>query len=84
MKLTTRSPNCNVIEFDNGTSVLFSYSVPVAVAIGNPLKSVGSVGIYKSSAKYSNSTNRHINAWTATTKTLPQAELEALINTVIV
>lgn len=84
MKLISHGTNSNEVIFDNGTSVLFSYQTPVAVSIGNPSKSVGLVGVYKTDMKHSRTTSKHINAWTATTKTLTQGDLERLITQVIV
>jgi hypothetical protein len=84
MKLISHGTNSSEIMYANGTSVLFSYQTPVAVSIGNPSKSVGLVGVYKTSEKYSRTTSKHINAWTATTKTLSQVDLERLIEQVIV
>ena len=84
MKLISHGTNCNEIVFNNGTSVLLSYQTPVAVSIGFPSKSVGLVGVYKTSEKYSRTTSKHINAWTETTKTMSQTDLERLIDQVIV
>lgn len=82
MKLTTRSKNCHVVTFDNGTEVLFSCRMPVALSIGSPSPWTPSnkVGVYKTSEKFSSTTTKHINDWTATEKTLKQSELEQLIN----
>ena len=84
MKLISHGTNCNEIVFNNGTSVLFSYQTPVAVSIGFPVVPVTFVGVHKTSEKYSSTTSKHINAWTATTKTMSQTDLERLIDQVIV
>jgi hypothetical protein len=80
MKLIQRGQtNCHELRFANGNSVLFSYETVVAVDVGVISTSTTSyIGIYRTAAKYSATTTRHINAWTMTTKTLPQEELEAL------
>ena len=79
MKLIQRGQsNCHELRFANGNSVLFSYETVVAVSVGAISTSTTSyIGVYRTAAKYS-ATTRHINAWTKTTKTLPQEELEAL------
>lgn len=77
MKLKNLAPNCHEMEFRLGT-VLFSYETPVAVALKDTLGSF--VGVYKTDQKFSNTTTKHIKAWTATTKVLPQNTLEKLAN----
>lgn len=80
MKLIKRfGSNCHELMFGNGNSILFSYETVVAVSVGAISTSTTSyIGVYRTAAKYSATTTRHINAWTKTTKTLPQEELEAL------
>jgi hypothetical protein len=79
MKLISHGTNSNELVFGNGNSVLFSYETVVAVSVGLTAGHTADyIGVYKSAAKYSKTTSRHINAWTNTTKTLPQAELENL------
>jgi hypothetical protein len=74
MQLKNISPNCNEVNFTNGNSVLFSYKTPVAVVI-NLSWGNHKPGVYKTAEKFSNTTTKHINAWTSTTRTLPQDEL---------
>ena len=79
MKLKSIKASCYELELDNGVSVLFSYETVVAVSVGAISTSTTNyIGVYRTAAKYSATTTRHINAWTKTTKTLPQEELEAL------
>lgn len=78
MKLRNISEHCNELTFANGNSVLFSYETPVAICFALPFGHY--LGIYKTEAKFSRTTSKHINAWTGTTKTLPQIDLENLVN----
>lgn len=80
MKLKSIKANCHELRSANGNSVLFSYETVVAVALNQPIDTALStyVGVYKTAEKFSKTTSAHVNAWTATTKTLPQSELEAL------
>ena len=43
------------LDLADGTSVLFSYSTPVAALTDN--------GYYRTSTKYGSTTTRHINKW---------------------
>lgn len=81
MKLIKRGDNCHLLHFDNGTDVLFSYETPVAVALANSVTDgvITYTGVYKTDAKFSKTTSRHVNAWTSTTKTLCDDELAYLI-----
>ena len=81
MKLKQIGTNCHELMFANGNSVLFSYETAVAVALAQPIS--GFMGVYRTSEKYSKTTTSHINAWTATTKTLPHEEFLALVNAAI-
>ena len=56
LTLTHTKPNQSVLEFDNGTAVLFSYSTAVAAFI--PGK-----GYIKTDRFYSVTTSKHINRW---------------------
>jgi hypothetical protein len=79
MKLINRGNNCHELVFSNGNSVLFSYETVVAVSVGAISTSTTNyIGVYRTTSKYSASTTRHIDAWTSTTKTLPQEEIEVL------
>ena len=86
MKLIQRGQsNCHELRFANGNSVLFSYETVVAVSVGAISTSTTNyIGVYRTAAKYSATTTRHINAWTKTTKTLPQEELEALARLAVI
>lgn len=87
MKLIKHSDNANEIIFNTGNTVLFSYETPVAVSLADKVTVINPdgvelhyVGVYKTNAKFSKTTSRHINEWTNTTKVLPQDELERLVN----
>ena len=77
MKLKQIGINCHELMLANGNSVLFSYETAVAVALAQPIN--GFVGVYKLAAKFSTTTTRHVNAWTATTKVLPETEFAYLL-----
>lgn len=76
MKLTPLASNMTVIEFLNGTEVLFSYETPVAT--------FGPSGFLQTEQHYSPTTTRHINKWknilgVSSNQTTPQAFLNNLI-----
>lgn len=81
MKLTKLGDNAHVLHLSNGVEILFSYETPVAVSL--PCSVNGHVGVIKTNQKFSKTTSAHINAWTATTKTLPHEEFLALVNAAI-
>jgi len=56
MKLISIAHNMTVLELDNGTEILFSYSTPVA---GNNNLS----GFFVTEENYSRTTTRHINRY---------------------
>ena len=56
MKLTPIAANRNVISYDNGTEIFFSYSTPVAGY--DP-----ELGYIKTDRWYSSTTTRHINKY---------------------
>ena len=58
MKLVPHGSNQNVLIFENGIKVLFSYQTPVAAF--HPIK-----GWLRTSKKYSVTTSKHINKWLA-------------------
>ena len=74
-KLNPIGPNQTEIEKDNGVTVLFSYSTPVAAFVPGR-------GVLVSDTHYSVTTSRHINAaaerWGGTVTKVPQAEISAL------
>jgi hypothetical protein len=76
MKLNPLGPNCNEVQFTRGL-VLFSYKTPVAVSLYEVIDG-HSVGVYRTTEQFSNTTSRHINRWTSTNRTLDQAEIESL------
>ena len=55
MFLKSIGNNQTQIDYEDGTSVLFSYSTPVAALTDN--------GYYRTSKKWSVTTTRHINKW---------------------
>ena len=76
MKLSPIASNMTELELNDGTKVLFSYQTPVA-CIQN--------GVFiKTDKRWSNTTTRHINKysayrhWTSYT-TLPQSFIDSLI-----
>ena len=56
MKLVPHGSNQNVVIFENGIKVLFSYSTPVAAF--HPIQ-----GWLMTEEKYSRTTSKHINQW---------------------
>jgi hypothetical protein len=58
MKLIPHGSNQNVLIFENGTKVLFSYQTPVAAFHPNQ-------GWIRTSKKFSVTTTKHINKWLA-------------------
>lgn len=82
MKLKQHSSNCHELALARG-AVLFSYETPVAISFDYPTKVTLSTdgtkfelyGVYKTAEKFSKTTSKHINQWTATTRTLSQEVL---------
>jgi len=90
MKLKSIKANCHELDLDNGVLVLFSYETPVAISLPGVIRvtnfdgvSLEYLGVIKTNQKFSKTTSAHINAWTATTKTLPHEEFLALVNAAI-
>lgn len=71
MKLIPLASNMTELELTDGTRVLFSYQTPVAAQTHE--------GCFKTDKKWSATTTRHINKWTATTKTKPQEYFDGLV-----
>ena len=73
MKVKPIGSNQTEVIMNNGNHVLFSYETPVAVSTVN--------GMYVTETKYSNTTTRHINKWSAgiDRNMVSQTELENLI-----
>ena len=84
MKLRQISSNCNELALAKG-SILFSYETPVAISFDFPVSIDGQdwYGIWKTEEKFSKTTTRHINSWTATVRTLPQEKLLALASQIL-
>ena len=55
MQLRPIASNMTQLDLNDGTSVLFSYSTPVACLTDN--------GYYRTATKWSVTTSRHINKW---------------------
>ena len=55
MNIRNIASNMTQLDLADGTSVLFSYSTPVAAVTDN--------GYYRTSTKYGSTTTRHINKW---------------------
>ena len=74
MKLTPIAANRNVISYDDGTEVFFSYSTPVA---GYSTE----LGYVRTKDWYSSTTTRHINKWLdgVTAQTVDQSLLNDLV-----
>ncbi|NDB61161.1 hypothetical protein EB001_22380 [bacterium] len=74
MKLVPHGSNQNVLIFDNGIKVLFSYQTPVAAF--HPIK-----GWLRTDKKFSNTTSKHINKWLAglNASTISQSFLDNLV-----
>jgi|TARA_R100000093_G_scaffold34714_1_gene18352 hypothetical protein len=73
MKLKQIKNNVNVLAFNDGTQVLFSYRTPVAGRTAN-FKYV------RTSEYYSKTTSRHINQWLGSivATTVTQTEIDKL------
>ena len=56
MKLTPIAANRNVISYNNGVEVLFSYSTPVAGFTPE-------LGLFRTKSWYSSTTTKHINKY---------------------
>ena len=84
MKLKQHSSNCHELALARG-AVLFSYETPVAISFDYPTQIGRSefYGVYKTNVKYSKTTTRHINSWTATTRTLDQDVLVDLAGQIL-
>lgn len=74
MKLRQLSDNCHELVLAKGT-ILFSYEIPVAVSYDIPIGNKH--GVFKTSNKFSKTTSKHINAWTATQREMTQPEIYA-------
>ena len=75
MKLCRIGPNETTVNFPEGTTVLFSYSTPVAALLP-------SGRFVRTTQYYSQTTTRHINKWLdgVDAPEVPQAFIDALIN----
>ncbi len=80
MKLISIAHNMTVLELDNGTEILFSYSTPVA---GNNNLS----GFFVTEENYSRTTTRHINRYLSQydlgegAKRISQATIDRMVTT---
>ena len=80
MKLINIAHNMTVLELDNGTEILFSYSTPVA---GNNNLS----GFFVTEENYSRTTTRHINRYLSQydlgkgAKKISQATIDRMVTT---
>ena len=80
MKLINIAHNMTVLELDNGTEILFSYSTPVA---GNNNLS----GFFVTEENYSRTTTRHINRYLSQydlgegAKRISQATIDRMVTT---
>ena len=74
MKLTPIAANRNIISYNDGTEVFFSYSTPVA---GYSTE----LGYVKTDKWYSSTTTRHINKYLDTIEaaTVPQQTINELL-----
>jgi hypothetical protein len=74
MKLVPIADNQNVLSFENGIKVFFSYRTPVAAF--RPGK-----GWIRTEQKYSATTSKHINIWLGglNATTVPQSEIDNLV-----
>jgi hypothetical protein len=74
MKLIPKGSNQNVLSFDNGIKVFFSYRTPVAAF--HPVK-----GWIRTEQKYSVTTSKHINKWLSglNATIVPQSEIDNLV-----
>lgn len=83
MKLRQISSNCHELRLSKGT-ILFSYDTPVAVSFDLPCQSVGDLwGVYKTNAKFGQTTTRHINSWTKTERSFEQHVIEDLAHRIL-
>ena len=75
MKLTPIAANRNIVSYDDGTEVFFSYSTPVAGF--SP-----ALGYVKTANWYSSTTTRHINKYLGVIKAdeVPQEIINSLAN----
>jgi hypothetical protein len=62
MKILRDGPNKMELQFNDGVRVLVSYGSPVAVFLPEPSGYMSS-GYWRTSAYFSDTTNRHINTW---------------------
>lgn len=76
----TRYANATEIEKADGTTILVSYSTPVAAFVP------GKRGAFVATERYSNTTSRHVRAFlerhNLTGNPVPQAEIAALLEAV--
>jgi hypothetical protein len=74
MKLVPHGSNQNVLIFDNGIKVLFSYQTPVAAF--HPIK-----GWLMTDVKYSRTTTKHIHQWLRglTVTVVDQSDINCLV-----
>ena len=74
MQLRPIASNMTQLDLADGTSVLFSYSTPVACLTDN--------GYYRTAKKWSVTTSRHINKWLdgVLAKEQPQEFFNELVN----
>lgn len=83
MKLKQISANCHELSLPYG-SILFSYETPVAVSFDRPCEKVGDLyGCYKTNAKFSKTTTKHINSWTQTQRAFDQCIIEDLAQRIL-
>ena len=65
----------------NGASFLISYNTPVVVDLISETEVNGTVykpGVYKTDEFHSVTTSKHINRYTETSRTMPQADIDSL------
>jgi hypothetical protein len=74
MKLIPHGSNQNVLSFDNGIKVFFSYRTPVAAF--HPIQ-----GWLMTDEKYSRTTTKHVRAWLKglTVTVVSQSEIDNLV-----
>ena len=73
MKLRNTGSNQAVIEFNDGTEILFSYETPVAGFKPG-------MGYFKTAQFFSNTTSKHVNSYVGSNPTiLPQSEIEDMV-----
>lgn len=73
MQIQPNGNNQTILHLRNGTSVLFSYSTPVAAFIAGR-------GYVQTNRKYSQTTSRHIRAFAGNAEMVEQSEIDALVN----